>query len=221
MVRLAVPGAGPADLPAAAAVATGLPAEGWADAAGEWVQRCGALVIGPGLGRAPGTREAVRHLVAEAPIPVLVDADGLHALAPDAGKLLRRRSAPTVLTPHAGEFQVLTGAPPGPDRLAATRALAAETGAVVLLKGSTTVVAAPDGRVLMSASGSPRLATAGTGDVLSGMIGAFLACGLDGSWAAALGAHVHGVAAARGLPRGLVAGDLPELVAEVLSELAP
>ena len=220
MVRLGVPGAGPSDLPAAEAVATGLPAEGWAGAAGEWVQRCGAVVIGPGLGRAAGTREAVRRFVAEAPVPLLVDADGLHALAPDPAELLRGRPAPTVLTPHAGEFQVLTGAAPGPDRLAATRSLAAGTGAVVLLKGSTTVVASPDGRVLLSASGSPRLATAGTGDVLSGVVGAFLASGLDPAWAASLGAHVHGLAASRGLPRGLVAGDLPELVAEVLSELA-
>ncbi|HEX5266602.1 MAG TPA: NAD(P)H-hydrate dehydratase [Acidimicrobiales bacterium] len=219
MVRLAVPGAGPADLPAAEAVATGLPAEGWAAGAAEWVQRCGAVVVGPGLGRAAGTAEAVRRLVADAPVPVLVDADGLHALGRDAGAVLRTRSAPTVLTPHAGEFEVLTGAAPGPDRLAVTRSLAADTGAVVLLKGSTTVVAGPDGRVLLSAAGGPGLATAGTGDVLSGVIAAFLASGLDPLWGAALGAHTHGVAGSRGLPHGLVAGDLPELVAAVLSEL--
>ncbi|HET6810034.1 MAG TPA: NAD(P)H-hydrate dehydratase, partial [Acidimicrobiales bacterium] len=115
--------------------------------------------------------------------------------------------------------EVVAGAAPGPDRLAATRSLAADTGAVVLLKGSTTVVAAPDGRVLLSAAGGPRLATAGTGDVLSGVIGAFLAAGLDPLWAAALGAQTHGLAASRGLPHGLLAGDLPELVAAVLSEL--
>ncbi|HET6811348.1 MAG TPA: NAD(P)H-hydrate epimerase, partial [Acidimicrobiales bacterium] len=91
MVRLGVPGAGPADLPSSEAVAAGLPAEGWGPAAAEWVQRCGAVVVGPGLGRAPGTVEAVRSLVAAAPVPVLVDADGLHALGGSAGTVLRAR----------------------------------------------------------------------------------------------------------------------------------
>ena len=87
----------------------------------------------------------------------------------------------------------------------------------MLLKGSTTVVAAPDGRGLFVTSGSARLATAGTGDVLSGVVGAFLARGLDPFRAAALAAHVHGRAAGRGFAEGLLAGDLPELVAAVLS----
>ena len=106
------------------------------------------------------------------------------------------------------------------DRIGDVRALAARTGAVVLLKGPTTVVAAPDGRVLLAAAGSPRLATAGSGDVLSGIIGAFLARGVDPLLAAALGAHVHGRAASLGRPEGLLAGDLPELVADVLSAAA-
>ena len=218
MVRLGVPGAGPGDLPASEAVASALPGRDWAPAALAWVERCGALVGGRGLGREAGTVAAVRRLVQEAPVPLLVDADGLHALGRDAPEILRSRSAPTVLTPHAGEYRVLTGRPPDPDRLGAARDLAAATGAVVLLKGSTTVVAGPGGPVLLSASGSPRLATAGTGDVLSGVVGALLAAGVEARWAAALGAHVHGAAAARGRPVGLVAGDLPGLVSAVLSE---
>jgi NAD(P)H-hydrate epimerase len=102
--------------------------------------------------------------------------------------------------------------------VAAARFLAERVGAVVLLKGSTTVAAAPDGEALLVTAGSSRLATAGTGDVLSGVVGAFLARGLDPLRAAALAAHVHGRAAARGFAEGLVAGDLPELVASVLSD---
>ncbi|MHB1445540.1 MAG: NAD(P)H-hydrate dehydratase [Acidimicrobiales bacterium] len=218
MVRLGVPGAGPGDLPVSEAVSTDLPAD-WAEFALEWVSHCRAVVVGPGLGRAETTRAAVRQLAARTGVPLLVDADGLHALGRDASKVLAGRKAPTVLTPHDGEFETLTGSAPGPDRLGAARGLAADCGAVVLLKGSTTVVADPEGRVLIAASGSSRLATAGTGDVLSGIIGAFLAGGIEPLLAAGLGAHVHGRAAARGRPVGLVAGDLPDLVSDVLGEL--
>ena len=97
-----------------------------------------------------------------------------------------------MLTPHDGEFERLAGARPGPDRIAAARALAADTGAVVLLKGSPTVVADPRGEVRVVAAGDARLATAGTGDVLSGVIGALLAQGLPALEAAAAGAWLHG-----------------------------
>jgi NAD(P)H-hydrate epimerase len=123
-----------------------------------------------------------------------------------------------VITPHEGEYGSLFGARPGPDRLADVRQAAATTGAIVLLKGSTTIVAHPDGRALLAASGSARLATAGTGDVLSGVIGALIARGVDAFNAAGLGAHVHGRAAGLGSAEGLVAGDLPDLVARWLSE---
>ncbi|HET6793862.1 MAG TPA: NAD(P)H-hydrate dehydratase, partial [Acidimicrobiales bacterium] len=222
MVRLGVPGAAElTDLPAAEAVATGLPAQEWSSAALEWTSRCRALVLGPGLGRSEATASAVRALLGSSPLPAVVDADGLHALGTDVEAVLASRKAPTVLTPHDGEFQTLTGAAPGEDRMEAVRTLAAATGAVVLLKGPTTLVAGPDGRVHFCASGSARLATAGTGDVLAGVIGAFLARGLEPALAAALGAHVHGRAAGRGRPVGLVASDLPELVSDVLSELIP
>jgi NAD(P)H-hydrate epimerase len=115
----------------------------------------------------------------------------------------------------------VAGSAPGDDRLAAARDLARRVGAVVLLKGSLTAVAAPQGElpdVLLAAAGGPALATAGTGDVLSGVIGAFLARGVPAHLAAALGAHVHGRAAALGRPEGLVAGDLPGLIAAWLSE---
>ncbi|MGH9019348.1 MAG: ADP-dependent NAD(P)H-hydrate dehydratase, partial [Acidimicrobiales bacterium] len=124
-----------------------------------------------------------------------------------------------VLTPHDGEFASLTGAAPGPDRIQAARSLAAEAGAVVLLKGPTTVVADPGGAGLLVTAGSPRLATAGTGDVLSGTIAAFAARGLPLVEAAGLAAHVHGRAAALGPPEGLVAGDLADLIGRWLSDV--
>ena len=122
-----------------------------------------------------------------------------------------------VLTPHDGEYARLTGADPGPDRVAASRALASTSGAVALLKGPTTAVAHPDGRVRLARAGTTALATAGTGDVLSGVIGALLARGIDPLEAAALAAHVHGRAGGRALGEGTVAGDLPDLVAAVLA----
>lgn len=223
MVRLGVPGADPTTLPGGAAVSRALPAEGFDGEVLAEIGRFRALVVGPGLGTGEATAEAVRRLVAGAAVPTVVDADGLSVLgaADEAAAVIGARGgAPIVLTPHEGEFARLAGASPGADRVADVRALAERTGAVVLLKGSTTVVAAPDGRVLLSTAGSARLATAGSGDVLSGIVGAFLARGLGALEAAALAAHVHGRAAALGRPEGLLAGDLPELVADVLSAAA-
>ena len=118
-------------------------------------------------------------MIARAPHPLVIDADGITALgdAAAARQLLATRRQPTVLTPHDGEFARVAGAPPGDDRLAAARDLARRVGAIVLLKGPLTAVAAPQGEppdVLLAAAGVPALATAGTGDVLSGVIGAFL-----------------------------------------------
>jgi NAD(P)H-hydrate epimerase len=222
MVRLGVPGAPLAELPATEAVAVELLTEGWAKDALEVAERCAAVVVGPGLGRADGTAAEVARLVADSPVPVVVDADGLYALGRlEGGRLADSRSR-VVLTPHDGEFARLVGEPPGPDRIAAARRLASAAGAVSLLKGPTTAVAelgGADGRVLLGRTGTPQLATAGTGDVLSGIIGAMVGRGVLPFEAAALAAHVHGQAARRGHIEGLVAGDLPELVAGVLSDL--
>jgi hydroxyethylthiazole kinase-like uncharacterized protein yjeF len=221
MVRLGVPGAAPSELPPTEAVGSPLPLEGWDVPVLEALARCRALVVGPGLGRSEAARSALERLVAAAPVPTVVDADGLALLgrAADVRRLSSLRRAPLVLTPHDGEFARLAGGPPGEDRLGAARRLAAEAGAVVLLKGPTTLVAEPGGRALFVTSGSARLATAGTGDVLAGMVGAFLAQGLDAEWAAGLAAHVHGAAARLGFRRGLVASDLPGLVARWTSRL--
>jgi hydroxyethylthiazole kinase-like uncharacterized protein yjeF len=212
MVRVGSPGTDDDGGRPVEAVALHLPAEGWAETVSTELSRFRALVIGPGLGTAPATQAEVRAVLASSSTAAVVDADALTALGRGAGDLLQARTGPTVLTPHDGEHERLTGARPGPDRLDAARSLAAATGAVVLLKGSTTIVADPAGSVRIVLAPDARLATAGTGDVLSGVIGALLARGLPALEAASVGAWVHARAAELGAPEGLVAGDLPGLL---------
>ena len=220
MVRLGSPGATGPELPRGEVVARALPAEDWDGDVLPELERCKALVVGPGLGRSDATVAAVRRLVAKAGVPVVVDADGLNALggSDSAAEVIAPRSQPTVLTPHDAEFARLAGSKPSADRIGDARRLAAATGAVVLLKGPTTVVAAPDGTVRLAAAGDARLATAGTGDVLSGVTGAFLAMGVRAPDAPALASHTEERAARLGVSRGFVAGDLLELLPRWLSE---
>jgi hydroxyethylthiazole kinase-like uncharacterized protein yjeF len=155
--------------------------------------RVQAWVAGPGLGVDENAFGALNFALKTA-LPVVVDADALTILS-EHPHLLVRRQAPTVLTPHAGEFARLAGDPPGADRVAATRGLAEALGATVLLKGNVTVIADPSGRVYLNPAGGSWAATAGSGDVLSGMIGALLASGLPPVEAAAAAAFVHARAA--------------------------
>lgn len=219
--RLAVPGADVTAMAPSEIVAVPLAGHGWAADAITAIDKMRALAIGPGLGRSEETQEEVRQVVAAATVPTVVDADGLYALgaAADAAKVLTERSVDVVLTPHEGEFARLAGhAPPdGSDRLDAVRQLAARLGVVVLLKGPVTVVADPAGRVRCSRTGTPALATAGTGDVLTGIIASFLAQGLSPLDAAALGACAHGAAALAGPRVGLIASDLLDLLPPFLS----
>lgn len=186
------------------------------------LDRFRALVVGPGLGRAEETITSARAVIGEAMLPVVIDGDGIFAAAwsaDGAGPLLHQRVRPTVITPHDGEFSLLAGHAPGADRVAGARALAADLQVVVLLKGPTTVVAAPDGGVLVVDHGDERLATAGSGDVLAGMIGALLAAGLDPDRAAAGAAWLHADAALRGPSRGLLAGDIVDLIPSAIGSL--
>lgn len=217
-VRLSSPGLAQSPGAPTEAVYHPLAASGWAETVIAEARRFSSLVIGPGLGRSePGDIE-IRRLVAAWDGPLVVDGDGLSALGERAGTILASRRTPAVLTPHDGEFERLAGHRPGPDRIDEARRLAVATGSVVLLKGPTTVVADAAGRVGLSLAGDARLATAGTGDVLAGIIGALLAQGMA-PWPAALaGAELHGRAAARGPRRGLVAGDLLRGLIEVLND---
>ncbi|MGQ0802550.1 MAG: NAD(P)H-hydrate dehydratase [Actinomycetota bacterium] len=182
------------------------------------VERFRALVVGPGLGRDDRIAAGVRELVAKAPIPLVLDADGLNALSGDLSPL-EARGEPTIVTPHEGEYARLTGDPVGGDRLAAARRLADRSGAVVLLKGPATVIAEPGGRTAINPTGGPWLATAGTGDVLSGIVGGLLAGGAHAFEAASAGAWVHGRAADVAGHTGLVAGDLIEALPATLRVL--
>ena len=195
-----------------------LSSSGWGREVLSDLGRFRSLVMGPGLGREATTLDEIVDVLASAPIPVVLDGDGLHAVT-QSRPVVRDRPWPLVLTPHEGEYEAIIGAAPDADRFEAARALARDLGCVVLLKGSTTVVADETGRVLVATEGGPRLATAGTGDVLSGIIGAFLARGVPPLEAAAAGAFVHGRAGNLGWPDGLVAGDLPDFVPAVLDSL--
>jgi hydroxyethylthiazole kinase-like uncharacterized protein yjeF len=217
-VRLGIPGQPPGPrFPEV--VGRPLPAVGWDTDVVADLDRMKAVVLGPGLGRSDATVATIRRLLAVAKVPVVLDADALFALGSldEPGRLLRKRPGPTVLTPHDGEFSRLAGCPPGPRRISAVRHLAFTTGATVLLKGSTTIVADPAGDVLLTMAGDARLATAGSGDVLAGVVGALLAQGMAPATAATTGAFVHGAAAGLGWRRGLVAGDILDLLPAVLN----
>ena len=187
----------------------------WADQCLSDIERFASALIGPGMGRGDELVEEVFQFVSRCPVPLVIDGDGLQILASsrdgqrrNMANFFAQRTAETVLTPHDGEFSALTGERPSADRIADTRKAAAALQAVVLLKGSTTVVAEPGGNVLCITNGDARLATAGSGDVLTGVIAALLAMGLDAFHAAAAGAFIHGNALEQ-LPQcGVVASDI-------------
>jgi NAD(P)H-hydrate epimerase len=188
-----------------------------------------ALAVGPGLGTAKETRQTVLSLLERRTRPAVADADALNALAEETGvtpAMLASRRFPLVLTPHPGEAARLLRSTTGKiqaDRIGTLRRLTRRTGAVVVLKGHRTLVGAPDGRVAVNSSGNPGMATAGTGDVLTGMIGAFLARGLDAWDAARLAVFVHGDAGDRAAfdlgQDGMIAGDLVSRIPDAINAL--
>jgi NAD(P)H-hydrate epimerase len=189
--------------------------------------RYDAVVVGPGLGGHPATQRRVRGFIAELRQPTVVDADALNALAAE-DRWWRGMRAPTVLTPHPVEFARLLRRPDGAPaddaaRLEAAVSAAREWGQTVVLKGARTVIAAPDGKLLRSDVATPSLATAGSGDVLSGAIGAFLAAGGAPLDAAGCGVAVHGAAGLLAEDRigraGVMARDVAALLPEAIRQL--
>ena len=184
------------------------------------------LALGPGIGTHPETRELVARLARDLACPMVIDADGINNLAGDnAG--LKEAAAPRILTPHPGEMARLVGLTT-PEvqarRLDLARETAAKLGVILVLKGAQTVVAAPDGRASLNATGNPALASGGTGDVLTGLIGGFLAQGLAPWDAARLGVYLHGLAAdffvSHHGQRGMIAGDLLTVLPQMLAEFS-
>ncbi|WP_280490491.1 NAD(P)H-hydrate dehydratase [Nocardia carnea] len=189
--------------------------------------RVQSWVFGPGSGTDRDTRDRLAEILAT-DLPVVIDADGLTLLAKEPD-LVRGRRAATVLTPHAGEFTRLTGSEPGPDRVAAVRELAEAWQATVLLKGRSTLIAEPGRPVLVNEAGGSWAATAGAGDVLSGVIGALLAAGREPGWAAAaaarahataadIAAHVAGSGSATPISAGPLLRHLPQAIAHLRSQ---
>ncbi len=184
-------------------------------AAEELIGRSTVCALGPGMSQHPQTVAFIRELVKTAAVPLVLDADGLNAFAGE-GALLAERSLPLVLTPHPGEMARLAGtevAAVEADRVGVAEAAAKQWGAVVVLKGARTVIASPEGYTGINSTGNPGMATGGTGDVLTGVIAAMLAQGLEPFRAAAAAVYLHGragdiAAQEKGL-MGLVAGDLP------------
>jgi hydroxyethylthiazole kinase-like uncharacterized protein yjeF len=184
-----------------------------------------AVAIGPGIGSEGETVGLVRELITEIKQPLVLDADGINALAGHA-HILRRAQAPVILTPHPGEMARLLGTSAGDvqkDRLGVAGGFAQEFNVHVVLKGAGTVIAAPDGALAVNPTGNPGMATGGTGDVLTGMIVGFLAQGLSPWNAACAGTYLHGLAgdlaAARRGEIGMIARDLVDAIPEAIRSL--
>lgn len=222
MVHLSWRGDSHAVTPPTEVVGRALPDHNWAQDLSSDIHRFASLVIGPGLGRGDDIGVEVRNVLSTCDVAMVVDGDGIGAsVDPRAGhSALTARTAATVLTPHDGEFATLGGDVANTDRIAATRELASRTGCTILRKGPTTVIADPDGAAYLVVAGDERLATAGSGDVLSGIIGAFLARGLSAHEAAAAAAYVHGMAGSSCASEGTIARDVVAMISDVLTEVA-
>jgi len=177
--------------------------------------RFSAFLIGPGAGTGEETRARVLAMLRTGR-PTLIDADAITAFREDPSALDRAIVGPCVLTPHDGEFRRLFD--PSGDKLTRTRAAARRSGAVIVLKGCDTVIAAPDGRAVINSNAPPTLATGGAGDVLSGIVLGLLAQGMEPFLAAAAAVWLHGAAAAD-FGAGLIAEDLPDLLPGVFRRL--
>lgn len=180
----------------------------------EWTQSVQAVALGPGLSTGGEVPQIVTQLVAQIEAPLVLDADGLNALAEDP-EVIHERGYPTIITPHAGELSRLMRLPVNEiqeDRLTAARSTAEALDCFVVLKGAATVIAAPDGEAWINSTGNPGMASGGMGDVLTGVIAALLAGGAEPLAAALAGVYLHGLAgdlAAEELgPRGILASDL-------------
>ena len=193
----------------------------------DFTAKADVLVIGPGLSQNPSTQKLVRKVIATVNKPMVIDADGLNALVSYLDVLRKTQDArrTTILTPHPGEFSRLIGKPVAfiqKNREILAKSFANDYNVILILKGHKTVVAAPDKKIYLNKTGNPGMATAGSGDVLAGMIAALLGQGLGGSEAARLGVYLHGLAgdlAAKDKTQaGMIASDIIEKIPEAIKQ---
>jgi NAD(P)H-hydrate epimerase len=185
------------------------------------------LVIGPGLSVDDEIKKLVAEVITHSKVPVVIDADGLNALAGNTG-VLKKCKSPLILTPHPGEMSRLEGTGAGrevPDRITRALSFARKTKTFLVLKGVPTVTATPEGAAFINSSGNPGMATAGTGDVLTGMIASFLAQGLSPQDASVLGVYMHGYAgdivAVKKGQESMVASDIINELPNVYRSIKP
>ncbi len=195
------------------------------EAALEALEGKSAAALGPGIGRGPRVTDFARAVIARCEVPLVIDADGLNAVAEDPS-MLEAAKAPVILTPHPGEMARLTGvttAEVQADRFGAALSFAGKSGAIVVLKGARTIVALPGGGAMVNLTGNPGMATGGTGDALTGVILGLLCQGLGPDKAAAVGVHLHGLAgdlAAEEMgEEGMIAGDVIKKIPAAIKTL--
>lgn len=181
-----------------------------------------AVAVGPGLGRSPEKTELIEHIIKNIRKPLVLDADGINAIA-DNPAVLKEAKAPVILTPHPGEMGRLIGKSAkevNQDRVRIAKSFSSEYNVTLILKGADSMIAVPEGRVYINGTGNPGMATAGSGDVLTGIVAAFLAFGKDPEMAAAVGAFVHGLAGDRKVKTigeyGMLASDIAAAAAEAI-----
>lgn len=187
--------------------------------------KCSAIALGPGLSTHPGTQKLILKIIAESPRPLVIDADALNTLAGRDSRILTKTRTPKILTPHPGEMARLTGLRKSnieKNREEIARKFAKKYQCVLVLKGHRTIVASPDGKTYLNKTGNPGMATAGSGDVLTGMIAAFLAQGLSAFEAAKWGVYLHGKAsdlAAKAKGKiSLIASDIVDFIPKVFKK---
>jgi len=193
------------------------------------VKKIDVIAAGPGIGVSPATKKIMTELVLRSPLPIVIDADGLNSISSSAKDLsqvhdlLQNAKSPITLTPHPGEMARLIHKPKVTDRIGIPVSFASASGSYLVLKGVPTIVALPEGKIFINTTGNPGMATAGTGDVLTGIIASLMGQGLNPADAAALGVYIHGMAgdkaAAKSGEYSLIASDLIDALPDAFMEL--
>jgi len=192
-------------------------------------EKIDVIAIGPGIGVSSATKKIVTELVLRSAVPMVIDADGLNSISASAENafgvkdLLQKAKSPLILTPHPGEMARLIHQPKVTDRIGISLSFAGEAGIYLVLKGVPTVAAVPEGHIFINTTGNPGMATAGAGDVLTGIIASLLGQGLNPAEASVLGVFMHGMAGDKAAEKtgeySLIASDIINALPEVFMDL--